>query len=396
MIKKIVYPMFVAAILGLLATGCKEEEGIIEITIHDVSSRITGMPDFTGTGAEMEINGTQLQNIERIIFGDVVVRRIEMTVTETSIKFNTPAIAPLGENKIVLVFPGGDRAFTSVDVIPRQTILWFDPLYGSEDDVITVHGTNLDIVSSAKIGEAEGTILEKSKTLIKFSIPSGAVTDYIYLESDAGIATSEGLFIACPDDVYYECLPDLLGADTLPRNGNFEDTAVVVGLIGSDLPGSAGSQWWLAGSGTRVQYEIIASPGNYPGLGTKLLKATVLAMGEAEWSDQIVNEGYVCDSNRCFLYTGKVWSDISGRQIRVTGGVHLPGYSDMRGDTTLNLKKGWNEWATRIWHAPEQRWTVMRLQVNFGFPINEGAVLMFDDFRVVDVGPRSDSTAVFR
>jgi hypothetical protein len=116
MIKRILYSMIVAAIIGFFTTGCSKEEGIIQITINDVSSRITSIPANVKLGAEMEITGTQLQDIQQVIFGLVVIRKIEMTITETSIIFRAPYTVALGENEIVLVFPGGDRAFASINV----------------------------------------------------------------------------------------------------------------------------------------------------------------------------------------------------------------------------------------------------------------------------------------
>jgi hypothetical protein len=116
MIKRILYSMIVAAIIGFFTTGCSKEEGILQITINDVSSRITGIPADVKRGAEMEITGTQLQNVQQIIFGLLVIRKIDMTITETSIIIRAPFTVALGENEIVLVFPGGDRAFTSINV----------------------------------------------------------------------------------------------------------------------------------------------------------------------------------------------------------------------------------------------------------------------------------------
>ncbi len=383
MVRKLIYFTLITAAFGLFLIGCNEEnEGIIETPIVDVSARITNMPAVTGAGAVLSIGGTQLDNVERIIFGLYVVRKIEIESTETGIKFNVPAQVALGMNDVTFVFPGAERAFDSILVIPRQTISWFNPTFGFTDTVVTVYGTNLDIVTSVGIGDVPATIMEQSKQVLKFAVPDGATTDVIKTESDAGLSISSNMFIACPDTTEYLCLP------ILNDNGDFEQGTV--GVI--DVDGNSGPNWWLAGSGTRTQYEIINAPANYPDLGTKTLKATMLVVGDNDYSNQVVNENVACQPGRKFRYMGKIWSDATGRRVKIVGGVSLPGYSDMLGDTTLTLNQGWNEFATTIWHdvSKNQDETQMRLQANFGYAENDGAIFMFDSFRVVDIGPRDE------
>ncbi len=117
MVRKIYYPVMIAAILCMFTIGCSEKEGLIEISINDVSSRITNIPASAQLGAELTITGNQLGDIERVIFGDVAIRKLELTITETSITLIVPVTAALGITEVVLVFPGADRAFTSVTVV---------------------------------------------------------------------------------------------------------------------------------------------------------------------------------------------------------------------------------------------------------------------------------------
>jgi hypothetical protein len=118
MIRKIYIPVIIAAILSMFALGCSEKEGLIEMSINDVSSRITNIPASVPLGDTMIISGTQLGDIERVIFGSVAIRKSDLiTMTDTNISLVVPVTAALGITEVVLVFPGADRAFTSVTVV---------------------------------------------------------------------------------------------------------------------------------------------------------------------------------------------------------------------------------------------------------------------------------------
>ena len=112
-----------------------------------------------------------------------------------------------------------------------------------------------------------------------------------------------------------------------------------------------------------------------------------------DWQIQIV---YTVDSTtnaptfsagRTYAMMGKVWSDLTGRQLKFTGGVSRPGYADMGGAVTITLNQGWNDISTQIWHLAGQVPNHVRVQINYGFLLNDGVTFYFDDFRLVDIGP---------
>src|SRR5688500_9738697 len=66
--------LFVLAALMLLTARCGDDEGITH-SLTDVSSRVTGFSkEKVGAGAELTVNGSQLQGVKRIFVGNEVVR----------------------------------------------------------------------------------------------------------------------------------------------------------------------------------------------------------------------------------------------------------------------------------------------------------------------------------
>src|SRR4030043_1048083 len=201
MVRKILYFMTIAAMLGLFIIGCEDKnEGIKQEEIIDVSSRITGVPEFSGAGAEIEIEGTRLYEVERIIFDVYVVRKIEIDTTDTGIKFLVPAQVGTGENEVIFVFPGNELAFTTVMILPLQVITHFDPTNGDLGDTITLYGNNLHIVEEIAVGGTVAEIVNQETTVIRFTVPSLAETGLITATSGAGVAVSKNEFLACESD----------------------------------------------------------------------------------------------------------------------------------------------------------------------------------------------------
>jgi hypothetical protein len=402
MVRKILYFMTMAVVLGLFTISCEDKnEGIQQIQIIDVSSRITGVPAFSGAGAEIEITGTRLEEVERIIFGVYVVRKIEIDTTDTGIKFTVPAQVGEGENDVVLVFAGGERAFTTIMVLPLQVINLFDPTNGNLGDTITLYGNNLHIVDEVSIGGAVAEIVDQDTTVIHFLVPSGAVTDVIAATSGAGVAESKKIFHACEtaeDDIrcfFNYCL-----------YGNFENLGVPYGVWngtgGPTIPkpedASAQDAIFLQGAGAPLsEWELIEPIGGASDLGKTSLKLTILQVGSEPYNIQLVFNSFLVPAGKKWLYTGKIWADADGRVGTIIGGTDPPGgYPDMLladGSvaplTTFHM--GWNEFSVEMIHdmsvgTPYDN--EIRPMVYLSYPANLGAVFIFDDLRVVEIGNR--------
>jgi hypothetical protein len=374
--RKIFTLLLVPVMTVALTINCSDEEAITT-GIKDVSSRVTGYTsEITGAGAPLTITGTGFDRVQRVVFGTTVVpAKSFIQVNETSLTFPVPSTAILGETDIFLVFPGNERAFApKITVVPLQVVNYFDPAQGPAGTTVTVYGANLEIVNSVKLGTTDVAITGKSGSSLQFTVPASATSGKLLLGSGAGTATSVGTFTACDTDASNpRCLTPL------NNNGGFENATVA---------GGNGGNWFFSASGTRATYEIINSPGGAPDLGTKTLKATVTSVGTNNYDIQIVNDGYPVPAGKKFRFMGRIWANGAGRQVRVVGGVSVPGFQDMAGGTTLTLTQGWNEFSIEIQHNAGQQETQIRAQVNFSYPANAGAVFYFDDFRVVAVGDR--------
>src|SRR4030043_661123 len=172
MVRRILYFITIAAMLGLFIIGCEDKnEGIKQEEITDVSNRITGVPEFSGAGAEIEIQGTRLYEVERIIFDIYIVRKIEIDTTDTGISFIVPAQVGEGENEVAFIFPDNEIAFATIMILPLQVITGFEPTIGNLGDTIELYGNNLHIVTEVAVGETAAEIVEQDTTLIRFLVP---------------------------------------------------------------------------------------------------------------------------------------------------------------------------------------------------------------------------------
>jgi hypothetical protein len=402
MVRKILYFITIAAILGLFIIGCEEKNsGIIQEEIVDVSSRITAVPDFSGAGAEIEITGDHLEEVERIIFGVYVVRKIEIDTTDTGIKFIVPAQVGEGENEVVLVFPGNERAFTTVMILPLQIITYFDPTNGNLGDTINLYGNNLHIVEEIAVGGTVAEIVDQDTTAIRFLVPSLAETGVITATSGAGVAESKNIFHACETAV-----DDVRCFQNYCLYGNFENLGVPHGVWngtgGPTIPkpedGTAQDAIFLQGAGAPLsEWELIDPIGGISDLGKTSLKLTILQVGSEPYNIQLVFNSFLVPAGKKWLYTGKIWADADGRTGKIIGGTDPPGgYPDMLlADGTAapisTFHSGWNEFSVEMIHdmsvgTPHD--DEIRPMVYLSYPENLGAVFIFDDLRVVEIGDR--------
>ena len=388
---KLSLPVLLGCILAL-GTGCEEDPTdrlmgqIAQGNTVDVSNRIAGFNSaLTGAGATLVATGTDLSQVKRVMVAGILARDVEATDTEVS--FIVPETAPIGDQEVVFIFSGAERAYTSIEVAPLPVIRYFEPVAGGPGDQITVYGINLANVNAVGIEGTAATIVSVAADQVVFQVPAGATTGSISVASEAGSVSSVQDFISCEED---PTNPFCLTA--LNTNGGFE--SATLGVDGDG--GSSGGNWYLASSGNLATYEFIEE-GGMAGLGNVTMEVTINELGDNNWNIQIVNDGYDVPANSRFIWMGRVWSDADGRLIRVAGGVSSPGYQDMINTTDVVLEQGWNLFMINTQHDlsgdPPQLNTMFRGQVNLSFPENDGATFKFDDFRVVRTGDWVDCNA---
>src|SRR5262245_3325908 len=96
--RKIFSVLFAPVILLVLTINCTNEDDAISYSLKDVSNRITGFAsEFTGAGATLTINGSQLDKVVRVCIGDYcVAARLFTAVSESSLSFVVPNAVPTG------------------------------------------------------------------------------------------------------------------------------------------------------------------------------------------------------------------------------------------------------------------------------------------------------------
>jgi hypothetical protein len=182
-------------IIGLMI-NCSDEEGVT-YKVKDVSSRVTGYTTpKAGTGAPLTVTGSGLDRVTRIAVGNIIVpAKTFTTVSESSITFTVPAGAAIGENNMLFMFPGSEKAFSMIEVIRFQAVLDFSPKAAVEGETVKLVGNNLDVVNEVRLGDVPVTITSKTATAILFTVPAGATTGPITMVSEAGSSTTAALAI---------------------------------------------------------------------------------------------------------------------------------------------------------------------------------------------------------
>ncbi|MCS6974566.1 MAG: IPT/TIG domain-containing protein [Cyclobacteriaceae bacterium] len=370
-------------------------------SIKDVSERITGFSNpKTGAGATLTVLGNNLQDVVRVIFDGKVVNQ-NLVVTESSVSFRVPTTVSLGVKQFSLLFSGNLIANAEIEVIPLPALSFADPVAGNAGTSVTLHGVNMNTITAVKVGDIPATISgTPTATTVTFTVPTGATTSKITVESTGGPVQSTFDFIVCSSSPnHVQCLPVL--------NGN-------LGFENGTIGGSLGGDCFTAGS-TAV-WEIIASPGGAPGLGTKTLQVRVNDLqsnpapspgGSGDtWRIQLVIngpfpspnpdniQGFPVNPGRRFAILGRIWADQSGRIVRITGGRRTPCCGDFAGTRDITLNSGWNYIQVEVQHSDADhaagypRNVHASIQANINFTANLNALLRFDDFRMVDIGPR--------
>ena len=187
-----------------LTIGCTNEEDAITYSMTDVSSRITGVSsEITGAGATWTINGSQMDNVARVFFQNFVVPAKAFTnISASSITITVPTSAPLGENDVLVVFAGSERANLKVTLVPLPAIIAFTPAVVSTGESVSVFGTNLGAtsVTGVNIGGVAATIISQSDNVVRFTVPASIASNKITLTGPIGISNSATNLVACPEE----------------------------------------------------------------------------------------------------------------------------------------------------------------------------------------------------
>lgn len=301
-ISKIFNLLLAPMIMLALTSNCTDEEAIT-YSVKDVSERVSGYTsDVTGAGASLTITGTDLDRVVRIVFGNgVVPKKNFIEVTPTSLTFPVPSNAALGENPVFLVFSGNERAFApEMTVIARPVIATLKPLTVVEGETIMILGNDLDIVTALSVAGTAAQITEKSKNKIVFTMPTGANSGKVALESAAGQVVSQQEITACgqePDND--QCKPNLV------LDGSFEEGE------GDDFDN------WHKRNGGQFMFATTADNEIYR--GSRALKVVRDGtLGSGEWRIQFGSEPMDTELGASFSVSLWVRASVEGGSMRMS------------------------------------------------------------------------------
>ena len=155
-------------------------------TDFKVTPKITGFtPASAAPGTSFEIDGSNLGGATKVLFGTVPTLAATFTSnTDDKIVLDVPANAVSG--KLTVTTPSGSGVSTDsfIAILP-PTITSFTPAFGPVGSLVTVTGSHLDAVTSAKVGVVDVTdpIQHVSGTQLRIVVPAGAVTGQIQVQN---------------------------------------------------------------------------------------------------------------------------------------------------------------------------------------------------------------------
>lgn len=371
--------MLLPVLLLIILTNCKDDDAIT-YSVTDVSDRITGLSSTApGQGAILTINGSQMDEVVRLFVGDEVVTKNNfISQDESSITIEVPPASALGENELLVVWPGSARGKATLEVVLFHTISSIAPAVAAAGQTVTLFGSNLNIVEEVVVGGVDATIASQSAGVLKFTMPTGATTGPITISSSAGEYISTSELIACESD------PDNVGCQpVINTNGSFED---------SPLGAASSVDGWGGLTSTRITGEITDEEA-YEGFQS--VKITINEIGANPWDIQPTSN---MDVDPSATYHLSVWvkgSGITNMKFAVDEGGN-PGYTEWGNPEVAISSDRWTEISYEFSPSSESGGDgVARFAISMSYEGNVGGVLYMDNLRVVELGEGSEPTCAF-
>lgn len=362
--------MLLPAIVAAIIISCDNEDAIT-YSGTDVTGRISALSSTApGQGADLTITGSQMDEVLRVFVGNVVVTKNNFLSQDASaITFTVPPTSALGQNKLLVVWPGSATGSKAVDVVVFHTFSKIAPLAAATGQTVTLFGTNLNLVESVAANGVSASIVSKSSGVLKFTMPAGATTGPVSISSSAGVFTGSTDLIACesqPGNV--GCLP------VINTNGSFE--AGELGTVGTiSVPG-----WNLGGS--RIT-SVITNEDAYE--GSQCAKITINSIGGNPWDIQPTSNITVDPTATYHLSMWIKGSGIANVKFAVDEN-GVPGYAEWAAPQRAISTSEWVEVSYTFSPASEASGDqVGRFAISMSYSGNVGGVMYMDNLRVVKV-----------
>jgi uncharacterized repeat protein (TIGR01451 family) len=155
-------------------------------------------PTYGGPGTVVVINGSGFSGLTQVLFNNAPAT--SFTSTATRINVIVPADATSG---LITVYTQFDFAtsYTEFTVAPRVT--GFYPIFGGVGDQVNIEGANFIVgATTIKFGSIAAAALVVSPSQVQTTVPTGAKTGGITVETFAGAVTSTTNFLVVPPGPY--------------------------------------------------------------------------------------------------------------------------------------------------------------------------------------------------
>ena len=163
-----------------------ESADILVMTVPTVSNL---NPASVKNGGTITITGTNLDLINKAVFGSSAEGTIQAGGTSSSITVSVPNTAVTGA--LVLSTTSNKTVAGGNVTIIAPSITGFAPASGKANTDVVINGNNLDVVSSVKFtGGNIGTIVSNTGTVLTVTVPIGAQTGKITLVAINGVEVS--------------------------------------------------------------------------------------------------------------------------------------------------------------------------------------------------------------
>ncbi len=195
----------------VLAVPADAKEGVVTLGVASkvpvqstktitlvVPTLTTVTPNPAKNKSMINVKGTDLDLISKVVFGGSVEGEIQSGGTSTDITVKVPDKATSG---VVVFSTKGDKSVSSPTLaLVKPTITSIAPLAVQMDNDITITGTNLDLVSEVRFaGDTKTTVTSASPTQLVVKVPLGTKTGAITLvtiNADQVVSTDQVTILA--------------------------------------------------------------------------------------------------------------------------------------------------------------------------------------------------------
>jgi Surface glycan-binding protein B xyloglucan binding domain/IPT/TIG domain len=182
---------FALACLLMVAFSCEEKEVSPQISIAEVFPT-EGLP-----GGLVTIKGAKMNNLQKVLFGDVDAFFNPTYNTDGVLLVRIPEKSNFGSQKITLINKGGEATQATFDfkvIPPPPSITAFEPLTALPGDKVTITGKNFYEVTEVLVGSTVVKLDSKTPTSIVFTVPETSLDGKISVKALGGAIESNQAF----------------------------------------------------------------------------------------------------------------------------------------------------------------------------------------------------------